>query len=132
MLLNHVVYDVVSTHLLPIRLCGHRSSDVSDRRDEAVSTSGNRHDVALACAGFAQSPAHPADLGLKIAFIDIDIWPSAGDQFVFADHFAGPLHQSSQDVEGTAANVNFAVFLQQQSLRWHQSEWSEREIRAPR
>src|SRR5271166_7067083 len=119
------VWIIVVTGLPRIRPIKHRAFRKADRCDKVVAASGYRNDIAPACVRFAQGPAQRADLSLEVAVIDEDLRPDPGNQLVFADHLAGLFHQSGQDVEGTAADLNLSVPLQQQPLTGKQSERAE-------
>ena len=97
------------------------------RRDEIVAASRNGGDVAIAALAVAEGAAQRADLDLQVCFFDEGFRPGSGDQLLLADHLAGALDQSGQDVEGAAAEPHRLVALEQEPLRCEEPERAKRD-----
>src|SRR6266446_6689778 len=87
------------------------------RGDEIVTPSRNCDDVAVPALAVAEGTAQSAHLNLEIRFFDVRFRPGPRDQFLFADHLAGALDQSRQNVKGAAAEPHRLVALEQKPLR---------------
>jgi hypothetical protein len=75
----------------------------------------------------AEGAAQRADLHLQIAFLDERLRPGPTYQFLFAHHLAGAFDQSSQDVEGAAAEPHRLVALEQETLLCEEPERAKRD-----
>jgi hypothetical protein len=81
----------------------------------------------MATLAVAEGAAQRADLNLQIRFLDERLRPSPSYQFFFADHLAGAFDQSSQDVEGAAAEPHRLVALEQETLLCKEPERAKRD-----
>ena len=102
---------------------------VFNRSDEAIAASGDGGDISTAEPAFAERPSEGRDLDLEIALLDNGVGPDAGCQFVLADQLAWALDQCAQDFQGTTAEPNGRLTLQQQLSCGQKAERTERLIR---
>jgi hypothetical protein len=75
----------------------------------------------------AEGAAQRADLNPQIRFLDERLRPSPSYQFLFADYLAAAFDQSSQDVEGAAAEPHRPVVLEQETLLCKELERAKRD-----
>ncbi len=99
----------------------------SYRGDEIVTPSRNGDDVAVPALAVAEGAAQGAHLNLEVRFFDVRLRPGSRDQLLLADHLAGALDQSGQDVEGAAAEPHRLVALEQKPLRCKEPKRPERD-----
>ncbi len=81
----------------------------------------------MAALAVAEGAAQRAYLNLHVRVFDECLRPRAGHQLLFADHLAGAFDQSSQNVEGTAAEPHRPVGLEQKPLRSKEPERTKRD-----
>jgi hypothetical protein len=80
----------------------------------------------MATLAVAEGAAQSAHLDLEIRLFDVRFRPGPRDQFLFADHLAGALDQSRQNVKGAAAEPDRLIALEQKSLHCKEPKRSER------
>jgi hypothetical protein len=82
-------------------------------------------DVAPARVTIAQRSAQRGDMNPDARFLDDGVRPHPRKQLLFADHFAGLLDQSDQDVARAAAKTHGGVALEKEALRRKQAKRPE-------
>jgi hypothetical protein len=50
----------------------------------------------------------------QIGWLDESVWPHASHELVFRDQVSRPFQQRNEDVEGSAADTNRLVMLQEE------------------
>jgi hypothetical protein len=98
-----------------------------DWSHEAVASSGNRRQKAVAAATIAQRPAQARDMHLEIALLDEGAGPDTGHELVLADQLAGALEQSDQNLQRATAEPHGLVSRHQEPSRRQKSEVPERD-----
>src|SRR5579864_6949120 len=83
-----------------------RQDLTTDARDEAITSSGNVHDVALTALAITQGAPQLGDVEAQAALLDRDVGPRSGHELALADDFAGAADQNAEQVECTAAQRN--------------------------
>ena len=72
------------------------------RRDKAIASAGNSHDVTSVLAPVPQRLAEVGDMDAEINLLHRHIRPNAGDQLLLSDDLSGPVNQRDQRVERAA------------------------------
>src|SRR5205814_7307369 len=100
----------------------------SDRRNKAITVSGDILDIAKAVTVLPEYLAQRGDMNPQRAFLDNSLRPDAPDQLILADDRAGTLHQANEDLARTAAQSHRSIAAQQHPLSWIEYEGSKGNI----
>jgi hypothetical protein len=74
----------------------------------------------------AESSAQCSDVDAETTFLNVNVRPGAGDQFLLGDHLTRTIDQGNQDLSRQVAETDGPVAFKQQLLRRKKAEWSER------
>src|SRR5580704_17927336 len=97
------------------------------RRDKAIASAGNSHDVTSVLAPVPQRLAEVGDMDAEISLLHRHIRPNARDQFPLSDDFSSPLNQRDQRVERTTTELKCLVPFLELPLGRKQAERAERD-----
>src|SRR5580700_6230490 len=86
------------------------------RAGEAVAAAGNILDVANRGVSVAESLAKGGNVNAQTDLIDDQLPPDTPDEVTLADHFRRVLEQRDQNVQGTAANLQWRAVLLEEPL----------------
>jgi hypothetical protein len=100
-----------------VRLRFWLSVGIRHRRDKSIAASRFADDEAKTGLTVAKKLANAADVDAKIGLVHVRRRPSRRQQVFFTDERAGPLRQSDQKVQSTAADRNLRVGVQKNPLR---------------
>ena len=79
------------------------------RRDKAIASAGDSHDVTSVRASIAQRLPQAGDMDAEISLLHRHIRPNARDQLPLGDDFSGPLNQCDQRVERATTELECLV-----------------------
>src|SRR5580704_11977352 len=79
------------------------------RRDKAVASAGDSHDVTSILAPVPQRLAEVGNVDAEISLLHRHIRPNAGDQLLLSDDFSSPLNQRDQRVERATTELECLV-----------------------
>src|SRR5580693_6222080 len=97
------------------------------RRDKAIASAGDSHDVASALASIAQRLAEVGDMDAEISLLHRHIRPNARDQFPLSDDFSSPLNQRDQRVERATTELECLAPFLELPLGREEAERAERD-----
>jgi DNA-binding winged helix-turn-helix (wHTH) protein len=103
--------------------------DFADRCDEAVASASDVGDEPVGLLQIPERLAQGGDIDPEIGLLDKGSWPDGRDQLLLRNHLPGPAHERNEDVQGTAADLDWLALAQQNALRGNERERAESDIR---